>query len=59
MTARPILSILLALAAALPASAAPAVTHDDGVNAHPGVDAVYQRFHEGYATLDATTVSDL
>lgn len=59
MTAHPILSILLALAATLPAYAAPAITHDDGVNAHPGIDAIYQRFHEGYASLDASVVSDL
>ncbi len=33
------------------------VTHDKGVAAHSGIDAIYQRFNEGYRALDPAMVA--
>ena len=50
--------VLVTLAGA-PVAAQPAVTHADGVPAHGGLDAVYERFAAAYDALDAATMGQL
>ncbi|HMB70059.1 MAG TPA: hypothetical protein VKU85_12140 [bacterium] len=50
-----------AIAEATPAvpADAPPVSHENGVPAHAGVDALYEGMHQGYASLDADGVGRL